>query len=91
MFHLIPGRHGDFIRLDNTGVLMRLRTKILMGFAAVLILTAVLGIAAMRLTFGMGDYSAEAAHIDNARGALLGGQVAYVRYTSAIRLRRKRP
>lgn len=82
MFHLIPGRHGDFIRLDNTGVLMRLRTKILMGFAAVLILTAVLGIAAMRLTSGMGDYSAEAAHIDNARGALLGGQVAYVRYTA---------
>lgn len=61
---------------------MRLRTKILMGFAAVLILTAVLGIAAMRLTSGMGNYSAEAAHIDNARGALLGGQVAYVRYTA---------
>ena len=57
---------------------MRLRTKILMGFAAVLILTAVLGIAAMRLTSGMGDYSAEAVHIANAPAALLGGQGAYV-------------
>ena len=55
---------------------MKLRTKILSGFGAMLVLTGILGYVSLSLTDNMSVYSAEAALIDNARTTLVQAQVA---------------
>ena len=61
---------------------MKLRTKILSGFGAMLVLTGILGYVSLSLTDNMSVYSAEAALIDNARTTLVQAQVACTFYTS---------
>ncbi len=61
---------------------MKLRTKILSGFGAMLVLTGILGYVSLSLTDNMSVYSAEAARIDNARTTLVQAQVACTFYTS---------
>lgn len=61
---------------------MKLRTKILSGFAAMLVLTGALGYVSLSLTDTMSEHSAEAALVDNARATLLQMQVATTFYSS---------
>ena len=61
---------------------MLLRTKIILGFSLVLLLTAITGVSAMYLTSVMSAASSMAGDIDNSRSLMQAGLVSTVRYTA---------
>ena len=61
---------------------MLLRTKIILGFSLVLLLTAITGVSAMYLTSVMSAASSMAGDIDNSRSLMHAGLVSTVRYTA---------
>ena len=61
---------------------MTLRTKLIMGFSAVLLLLVILGGLCFRLTDNMSVHSKMAGHVDNGRALLLSVQTAYLRFAA---------